>query len=105
MKMETIYRKLNALYTIRKNNHYMASGIMHGTIAVVDGVSFSYTIQLEDFRKENDCLVMNIDCAKYDIHIENCFYEFQQTVGSIVDEVAMHIYNMKKILLAFSYIA
>lgn len=103
MKIETIYRNLNKLYTISKNNNYYIENTMHGSIKVLDDFNFSYKIEVKDWNAKNDMACLTIDCAKYNIHVSYCFYAPYQTVTSTCDSIFMILFNMRKMLLNIVY--
>lgn len=103
MKIESIYRNLNKLYTISKNNNYYVENTMHGSIKVMDDFIFSYKIEIKDWTDENNMACLTIDCAKYNIHVEYRFYQTYQTITSIVDSIFMILFNMRKMLLNIKY--
>lgn len=103
MKIKTIHRKLNEFYTIHKYNNYYFEDTMYGSILVLGNFNFSYKVIVKDWIEENDRAVLIIDCAKYNIHVEYSFYEQEQTVSSICNQILMIIKNMQKTLLNVVY--
>ena len=105
MKIETIARRLNNFRTISRYNNYYIDDAMYGSITVLDNLAFSYKIAIDSDNADtrNDKATLSIDCFKYNIHIEYEYFQFQQTVSSIVDCILSDIQNMKKILLSIAY--
>ena len=105
MKIETISRKLNSFRTISKYNNYYIDDAMYGSITVLDNLTLSYKIAIDsdNIDARNDKATLSIDCSKYNIHIEYEYFQYQQTVSSIVDCILSDIQNMKKILLNVAY--
>ena len=105
MKIETIAKRLNNFRRISRYNNYYVDDTMYGCITVLDNLVFSYKIAIDSDNVDtnNDKATLSIDCSKYNIHVQYEYFQYQQTVSSIVDCILSDIQNMKKILLNVAY--
>ena len=83
MKIETISKRLNNFRTISRYNNYYIDDTMYGCINVLDNLTFSYKIAIDSDNADtrNDKATLSIDCAKYNIHIQYEYFQYQRTSG------------------------
>ena len=105
MKIETISRRLNNFRTVSRYNNYYIDDAMYGCITVLDDFIFSYKIEIDSDNADsrNDKATLTVDCSKYNIHCVYEFFQYQQTVASIVDCILSILQNTKKMLLNIVY--